>query len=46
LVDNHNKALYPFLEISKALGQKINIVHIDAHRDNGVFQGKYLDNLD
>ncbi len=45
LIDNHNKALYPFLEVKEALGQKINIVHIDAHRDNGVFTGVYPEEI-
>ncbi len=46
LVDNHNNALFAFYEISKILkeiknNEKINIIHIDAHRDNAFFQHKY-----
>ena len=45
LVDNHNKALYSFFEISKALGEKVGIVHIDAHRDDAIFQYAYPENI-
>jgi arginase family enzyme len=41
LVDNHNKALYAFLEISKSFKNKFNIIHIDAHRDDAKFQKEY-----
>lgn len=46
LIDNHNKSLYPFLEISKILGENISIVHIDAHRDDAKFQDDYPVNID
>jgi hypothetical protein len=50
IFDNHNFALYPFLEISEKFNDKnvkhshvsqFEIVHIDAHRDNAIFQYKY-----
>lgn len=37
LVDNHNKALFPFLEVSKVFDKNFDVVHIDAHRDDAVF---------
>ncbi len=40
IFDNHNIALYPFLEISEKKNKIFDIVHIDAHRDNAVFQYK------
>ena len=40
LVDNHNNALFPFLEISRIHKKKFNIVHIDAHRDDANFLKK------
>ncbi len=46
LVDNHNKALYSFLEILKVLEKKVDIVHIDAHRDDAIFQYEYPKNID
>jgi len=41
IFDNHNFALHPFLEISEKSQKKFEIVHIDAHRDNAIFQHKY-----
>lgn len=38
IFDNHNYALFPFLEISEIYEKKFEIVHIDAHRDNALFQ--------
>lgn len=40
LFDNHNIALLPFLEIKNFLGEKLDVVHIDAHRDDAIFPGK------
>ena len=38
LVDNHHFALFPFAEIGLEMGKTMPIVHIDAHRDDAVFQ--------
>ncbi len=37
LIDNHNKALYPFFEIFNLVDEKLTVVHIDAHRDDAIF---------
>jgi hypothetical protein len=41
LVDNHNKALFSFLEVSEVFSKIFDIVHIDAHRDDAKFQKDY-----
>lgn len=38
LIDNHNKSLFSFLEVSEILKKDFNIIHIDAHRDDARFQ--------
>jgi arginase family enzyme len=45
LIDNHNKALFSFLEISNTYKKKFNIIHIDAHRDDAEFQKKIPDEI-
>ena len=37
--DNHHQALFPFWEISQEQKKQLTIVHIDAHRDDAVFNG-------
>lgn len=44
VVDNHNKVLPAFFEIFSFTKKKLNLVHIDAHRDDAIFHGK-LPNL-
>lgn len=39
LFDNHNKMIYPIVELFNSLKQQIDIVHIDAHPDDAQFQG-------
>jgi len=37
LFDNHNVALFSFVEIKEFLGTTLEVVHIDAHRDDAIF---------
>ena len=55
LVDNHNKAIFVFFEVIDIFEklennfgkkEKINIVHIDAHRDDAIFKEKYPEKID
>lgn len=39
LFDNHNKMIYPIIELFEAKSEPLNIVHIDAHPDDAKFQG-------
>jgi len=48
IIDNHNKAIFCFFEILNELKKinkeekvKLNLIHIDAHRDDAKFQYKY-----
>ncbi len=41
IFDNHNFALLPFFETTKKYNKQFEIVHIDAHRDNAIFQHSY-----
>jgi hypothetical protein len=36
IFDNHNKALFAFLEIQQSFGNNLPIVHIDAHLDDAI----------
>ena len=45
LFDNHNKILYPFLEIQKSFKNILDVVHIDAHPDDAEFQDKKINDL-
>lgn len=45
LFDNHNEIIYPFVELYEARKQPLTIVHIDAHRDDAVFEGKKMSEL-
>lgn len=39
LFDNHNKIIYPIVELFQSKKQALNIVHIDAHPDDAKFNG-------
>jgi hypothetical protein len=45
LFDNHNKIMYPFVEIYEYTKKPLSIVHIDAHADDARFEGKKLESL-
>ena len=45
LIDNHNEILYSLMEIKEATGTVYDIVHIDAHPDDALFQGIKKTNL-
>lgn len=40
LFDNHNKMIYPLVELHGIVQKPLNIIHIDAHPDDAIFQGK------
>jgi len=40
LFDNHNKIVYPFVELYESSRKSLTIVHIDAHPDDAQFQGE------
>ncbi len=40
LIDNHNKSIYPFLELKNFFNKELKIVHIDAHKDNSIYNKK------
>ena len=39
--DNHNKAIFSVLEQNDKYGRVFDILHIDAHRDDAIFQNDY-----
>lgn len=39
LFDNHNKMIYPMVELFHLQKKSLNIVHIDAHPDDAIFLG-------
>lgn len=45
LFDNHNKIIYPFVELFESIGKPLNIVHIDAHPDDAKFLGLKQNNI-
>jgi hypothetical protein len=45
LFDNHNEMLYSLVEIFEATGKQYDIVHIDAHPDDALFQGIKITSL-
>ena len=45
LFDNHNKILYPFVELSITGNNSLNVVHIDAHPDDAKFQNEKREKL-
>ena len=45
IFDNHNFASFSFLESKEFFGKKLDVVHIDAHRDNAIFQYPVPKNL-
>lgn len=46
LFDNHNKMIYPLLELFQVCEKSLNIVHIDAHPDDAKFKGDKKNSID
>ncbi len=46
IFDNHNKALFPFLEYKNCIKRPISIVHIDAHPDDALVSEKNIPKID